>query len=708
MVRLSASAIFILLSSGESAFATDKYWTGTTNTTWGTNTNWTGNAPSAGDNAVFNGTFTNGNQPNLTGNTSAGGIWMATGVGQDVTVSASSGTLTLQANTINGTAGLGILVDNTSSFKLTISAPLQIGNAQTWMNSSGNLLTISGAVNLNNKGLTINGTGNTTISGVISNGGGFTKAGSGTLTLSNTSDSYTGQLTVQAGTLKIDTINNISSNGELGNNALAVILGSSGATGTLEYSGSTASSTKTFTMATSGTGAFQVDSAGTTLTLSGIIGGSGGLTKTGSGTMVLSGINTYSGGTNINGGTLNLGGATAIGSSGTISFGGGTLQFSASNTTDYSSRFSNASNQAYSIDTNSQSVTLATALTSSGGSLTKLGSGALTLSGANTYNGGTTVSAGTLKISGSGTFGSTAGSLTVNGGTVDLNGTNQGVGNLTGSGGTILNNSTGTSATLTIGNSNGGGGNYAGVIADHSSGTGMLAVTKTGSGTITLSGTNTFTGTTTINGGTLTAAGTSGSALGSTTSIIVNSGGTLLLGGNDQINNSATMTLNGGTFSKGNFSEGTSATGSGGSGVGALTLQANSHIDFGTGTTGVLRFASFNPIFNGNTFTLTIDNWAGNYNQQGSGTTDRLLFDSDPSAYLADFYFTGYGAGGVEFNLGSGLFEVVAGVPEPGTWLTGFLICLGLANHRLKRGGDLISRFQGRKSWPPTAPNQEV
>ena len=141
----------------------------------------------------------------------------------------------LDGNTINGTANLGILVDNTNAFALTISAGLKLGNAQTWMNSSGNLLTISGAVNLNGKALTINGSGNTTISGLISGAGTFTKAGTGTLTLSNTGSTFTGQLTVQAGTLKIDTINNASANGELGNNSLSVILGSSsGVTGTLD------------------------------------------------------------------------------------------------------------------------------------------------------------------------------------------------------------------------------------------------------------------------------------------------------------------------------------------------------------------------------------------------------------------------------------------------------------------------------------------
>jgi fibronectin-binding autotransporter adhesin len=686
---LSASALLILSFAARPVFATDRHWTGATSTTWSTSTNWDTTPPGGtSDNAVFNNTFTN--QPNLGATATAGGLWMTGSVGQNVTISGS--TLTLQGNTIGGTTGLGILVDNANGFTFTITAPLKLGAAQTWRNNSGNLLTIgAGGVNTNGKALTVDGSGNTTISGVLSSSGAITKAGSGTLTLSNTGDTYTGQLTVQAGTLSIDTINNASANGELGNNALSVILGNTGSvTGTLEYTSGTASSTKKFTMATGGTGAFQVDTAGTTLTVSGVIDGSGALSKTGSGTLSLTGSNTYSGGTNINGGTLNVGSSGALASSGTISFGGGTLQYSASNTTDYSSRFSTASNQAYSIDTNSKSVTFATALTSSGGSLTKLGSGTLTLSGANTYSGGTTLSAGTLQLSDSGTLGSTSGSLTVNGATLDLNGTSQGVGNFTGSGGTVANNSTGTNVTLTIGNGNGTGGNYAGIIADHTSGTGTVALTKTGTGTITLSGANTFSGATTVSNGTLTLATSSGSALGSTSGITVSSGGTLLLGASDQINNSATMTLGGGTVSKGNYSEGTA----GSVGVGALTLTANSHIDFGTGTVGVLTFATLNA----SSFTLTIDNWTGQYNQAGSASTDRLIFDSDQTLNLAAFNFTGY-TGAVEFALGGGFYEVVPPIPEPSTWEIGILGVGAVGYSHLRRRWSPVANKSPKSRW---------
>ncbi|MES2308456.1 MAG: autotransporter domain-containing protein [Verrucomicrobiota bacterium] len=197
--------------------------------------------------------------------------------------------------------------------------------------------------------------------------------------------------------------------------------------------------------------------------------------------------------------------------------------------------------------------------------VTKTGTGTLTLSGANTYSGGTTLSAGTIKLSGAGTLGATSGLVTVNGGTLDLNGVSAGVGNFTGTGGTILNNSTGTAATLTIGNGAGTGGLFQGVIADHSAGTGTVALTKTGSGTISLSGANTYTGATTISAGTLkftkeVALYNNTSASWTAANVIVNSGATLGLnvGGTGEFTSADLDTLlaigtAGGGFKSGSF-----------------------------------------------------------------------------------------------------------------------------------------------------------
>lgn len=155
-------------------------------------------------------------------------------------------------------------------------------------------------------------------------------------------------------------------------------------------------------------GAFPVNAYDTWRANFGATGGatnSIGFRKVGSNTLVLTGNNTYTGGTDFNRGVLSLGSAGAINSTGTLTFSGGTLQHTAVNTTDYSSRISTAANQAVSIDTNGENVTYASNLISAGGSLAKLGSGTLTLSGANTYSGTTSITAGTLKITGSHTGG---------------------------------------------------------------------------------------------------------------------------------------------------------------------------------------------------------------------------------------------------------------------------------------------------------------
>ena len=548
--------LVILFSSPRTDFATDKYWTGATSTTWDANNNWSGNAPSASDNAVFNSMFMSANQPTLAGNASVGGIWVTGTIGQNVTISGGSNVLTLTANTINGTSGLGILIDNTTAFKLTINCNLKVQNSQTWTNNTSNLFTVGGAVNTNGKALTINGSGSTTVSGLVSGNGSLTQAASGLLTLT--------------------------------------------------------------------------------------------------------GVNTYSGGTNINAGTLNVGSVGALGTSGTINFGGGILQYSALNTTDYSGRFSSTASQAYKIDTNGQIVTFATPLTSSGGALTKLGTGTLILSGANTYAGGTTIGAGTLQIAANERLADT-GALTVSGGTFSLLTFTETLGTISLTSGSISGTGTGT----LIGSSyNLQSGTVSAILG------GTANLTKSTSGTVTLSGANTFTGSATVSGGTLILSANSPGALGSTSSITVNAGGTLLLGASNQINNSSSLELHGGTFATGGFSEGTTSS----AGIGALTLTAiNSHIDFGTGTTGTLRFASFSP----GSFLLTIDNWTGNPGSAGSSSTDRLLFESDQSSHLGGFTFTGY-TGAMEIALSGGLWEIVPIVPEPSTYGAGSLTLMTL------------------------------
>jgi uncharacterized delta-60 repeat protein len=196
------------------------------------------------------------------------------------------------------------------------------------------------------------------------------------------------------------------------------------------------------------------------------ISGAGGLTKTGAGTLVLSGDNTYTGATTVTAGTLQIG---TGGTSGSVA--------------------GNISNNAAVVFNRSDNITFAGVISGTG-TLTKQGGGVLTLSGANTFSGATTVSAGTLRLAGAGTLGS--GVLTfAAGASLDLNGVNTSLPELSGGFGVAL----GT-ATLSVGTNNAST-TYSGVI----SGTGGL--TKLGTGTLTLSGANTFSGGTTVSAGTL-------------------------------------------------------------------------------------------------------------------------------------------------------------------------------------------------------------
>jgi autotransporter-associated beta strand protein len=190
-------------------------------------------------------------------------------------------------------------------------------------------------------------------------------------------------------------------------------------------------STRTFTIANG--------SAATDMSISARIIGTGGLTKDGAGLMALSGANTYTGTTAINGGTLNVGSVETAGVSGplgvpatpenSISFGGGTLQYSAANQFDYSSRFSTAASQAVSIDTNGQNVTHATNLSSASGTVAKSGAGTLTFTAVNTYSGATTITGGALQI---GTASITTASIATTGTTVSATGTLAGTGSVAG------------------------------------------------------------------------------------------------------------------------------------------------------------------------------------------------------------------------------------------------------------------------------------
>ena len=153
------------------------------------------------------------------------------------------------------------------------------------------------------------------------------------------------------------------------------------------------------------------------------------------------------------------------------------------------------------------------------------GAGTLTLDGANTYTGGTVVSNGLLFLGQAAAFPSgtaAAESLTVAGGTLDLNGNSITVSSLNGPGAAgAVDTISGGTPTLTVGDFNANG-VFSGAIQNTA---GSLTLSKTGAGSLTLGGASTYSGGTTVGSGTLLVTNTTGSGTGSG-SVTVNSGAT--------------------------------------------------------------------------------------------------------------------------------------------------------------------------------------
>ncbi len=147
---------------------------------------------------------------------------------------------------------------------------------------------------------------------------------------------------------------------------------------------------------------------------------------------------------------------------------------------------------------NDGSLSISSTITGSGG-LTKSGPGVLMLSGANAQTGIVTINEGTIRLVGSGRLGAAADLTLRQGAVLDLNGiTPANAVNALNSNGLITNGGA-SAVTLTVGGSNGSGTSY-GAFQD---GTGVLNVTKTGSGAQSWLGLSSHTGVTTIGGSAL-------------------------------------------------------------------------------------------------------------------------------------------------------------------------------------------------------------
>jgi autotransporter-associated beta strand protein len=147
----------------------------------------------------------------------------------------------------------------------------------------------------------------------------------------------------------------------------------------------------------------------------------------------------------------------------------------------------------------STSPLVVTSVISGSGTLTKSGVGPVRLGGANTYTGGTIVEQGVLVLDHTGALGGPTASLTMNGGSLDLNGFNLTIGSLAGLTGGVINNTSLTPTTLTI-DAASGSSNYTCLISDATGGA-PVSLVKKGAGTVTSNGGGTFTGSVVIEDG---------------------------------------------------------------------------------------------------------------------------------------------------------------------------------------------------------------
>ena len=271
----------------------------------------------------------NRNLENITFDTNAVAYTIGTTSGNAL-VMTSFGTIQI-ASTFSG-----------SSINETINAPLTLEGDYTLADNSANAgvaLDFGGAISAADPGgsvLTVAGAGNTTISGAI---GGFktidlAKSGAGTLTLSG-NNTFTGGVTINAGTLQIDSAGALNSTSP---NAVAF---GPGSTGTLALivsatvSGLTTNATVGSPIVQNTGGnvpSFLTVNNAVDNTFGGVLednpgGGMLGLIKSGVGTLTLSGNNGFSGGVTINAGTLQLASPGALFSPNTpnsVTFGPGT------------------------------------------------------------------------------------------------------------------------------------------------------------------------------------------------------------------------------------------------------------------------------------------------------------------------------------------------------------------------------------------------
>ena len=379
--------------------------------------------------------------------------------------------------------------------------------------------------------------------------------------------------------------------------------------------------------------------AGTTFTDAGAITGAGGLTKTGTGTVILSGNNSYTGGTTLVAGTLQAGSPGGFVNNTAYTVLGGSLNLNNFNLTMSSLKGTggvvNLGSAALSI--NDTATDVYSGDVQGTGSLTKIGAGLQTLSGNNSYTGGTTLVAGTLQAGSPGGFVNNT-AYTVLGGSLNLNNFNLTISSLKGTGGVVNLGS----AALSINDT------ATDVYSGEVQGTGSL--TKIGAGLQTLSGNNSYTGGTTLVAGTLQAGSPGGfvnntayTVLGGsldlnnfnlTMSSLKGTGGVVNLGSAAlSINDTATDVYSGDVQGTGSVTK---------IGAGTLTLSGNNSysggtiLDAGTLVVNSAQALGFGTVVvNGGVLRADpqVINVKGDYTQNANGTLQLSLGSSAPGQH---------------------------------------------------------------------------
>ncbi len=242
------------------------------------------------------------------------------------------------------------------------------------------------------------------LAGTVSGGGMLIKAGGGTLVLSG-NNTYAGGTRIVGGSVRV---------------AQDASLGA--ASGALTFDGGGLATAGSFDTSRgvllAQSGSFDV-AAGTVLGLNGTVSGGGMFAKTGAGTLVLGGSNTYAGGTRVDGGTLQVARDANLGAAaGAVTFGDGTL----ATTGSFDTTRAISLMQSGRFDVAAGTVLGLSGTVSGAGGFAKLGAGTLILSASNSHAGGTAIAGGVLQVAQDANLGAAAGALTFNGGTLATTG----------------------------------------------------------------------------------------------------------------------------------------------------------------------------------------------------------------------------------------------------------------------------------------------